>query len=97
MPWKSIELEVRVWKSFGLLEIHCQTARAVQYMYGLVGWLWEFLGLFCPARSVLGLGFGLEKVLENFWNLTRQNLCEPCKRPHAKIEGLPLAAASGGC
>ena len=70
-----MEFGVWVWKSFGLLEIHCQTARNVQYTYNLVGWPWEFLGLFCPVRSVLGWEWVLEKVLEKFWNLARQNLC----------------------
>ena len=32
-----MEFGVWVWKSFGLLEIHCQTARTVLYTYDLVG------------------------------------------------------------
>ena len=70
-----MEFGVWVWKSFGLLKIHCQTARTVQYMYDLIGWLWEFWGLFCPVRSILGWEWVLERVLEKFWNLARQNLC----------------------
>ena len=36
------------------------------------------LGLFCPVRLVPGWEWILEKVLEKFWNLARQNPCEPC-------------------
>ena len=78
-PWKSMEFGVWVWKSFGLLEIHCQMAHTVQYTYDLVGWPWEIWGLFCPVRSVLEWEWVLEKqkVLERFWDLARQNLCKP--------------------
>ena len=67
-PRKVWNLEFGFWKSFGLLEIHCQTACTVQCTYNLVGWPWKLLVLFCPVRSVLGwewvLVKGFGKVLE---------------------------------
>ena len=50
-PWKSMEFGL--WNSFGLLEVHCQRARAVQYTHDLVGGLRELLVLFCSVTSVL--------------------------------------------
>ena len=78
-PGKVWNLEFGFGKVLDFLKIHCQTACTVQYTYDLVGWPWEFLGLFCPVRSVLGWEWVLEKVLEKFWNLALQNLCEPCQ------------------
>ena len=70
-PGKVWNLEFGFGKVLDFLKSTVKMAPTVQYMYDLVGWPWEFLGLFCPVRSVLGLEWVLGKVLEKFWNLAR--------------------------
>ena len=77
-PSKSMEFGVEVWNSCGLLEIYCQTACTCAVHVRPCMLAMQVFDFVLPCEISHRVGMGFAKVLEKFWNLARENPCEPC-------------------